>query len=171
MNFNVEALFVIAPIRPGDDVASLVTAVAASDPDRLPSVVDGTESPADWFRRKPLNASWLAWGRDGNVVGHVGLRLNDRLANGVSAPAGRTVELTRLLVHPDHRRAGIARALAGVATEAIASDRLWITTVVDSPAFEMYLSMGWGVAGTAALVDGSRPGAVLVPDVDIDTRG
>lgn len=161
--------FRCSPLRPGDNALGLVEAVATADPSHFPTVTTGTESVRAWFYRKPLSASWLAFddydSTRSHPIGHVGLHLNDRLADGSPAPAGRNVELTRLIVHPDHRRRGIAEGLIREAHAAVESNRLWLTTLVDSPAFEAFLALGWGVAGRAMLVDDTRPGAVLVPDV------
>lgn len=163
MILTVDAPFVCVPYRPGDDVVSLVSAVAAADPDHVPTVAAGDDTVTAWMARKPLNAAWVAFASDGQVIGHVGVRFNDTAADGTRAPAGRVFEVARLLVHPDHRRTGVATALMRVATHHAHADRVWLTAAEGSPAESMYRSAGWVEVASVTFVADPRPGVMFVP--------
>ncbi|MFR9722181.1 N-acetyltransferase family protein [Streptomyces sp. MS19] len=77
---------------------------------------------------------------DGRIVGTVSLARNPK-------PNGRhRAEIVKLMVHPDARGRGLARALLARAEQAAADEGfglLLLDTETGSPAERLYLSAGW----------------------------
>jgi len=82
--------------------------------------------------------------QNGVIVGTVQLLLD------MPPNQAHRAEVAKLLVHPGARRCGIARALM-IAIEEVASGLgrrlLTLDTVSDSPAQDLYVSLGWEICG------------------------
>ncbi len=113
----------------------------------LPHALDDAER---FWRNKVLpgvqagGVALLVARQDGRIVGTVQLD-HDTPGNG-----RHRAEVRKLLVHPDARRQGVARALmAAIEREAAARARslLILDTRSDSEAEPLYLSLGYQVAG------------------------
>lgn len=102
-------------------------------------------------------ALWVARGREGEVVGTVQLDLEQR-PNG-----SHRAEVVKLMVHTRARRQGIGRALM-LAAEAEARRRGRTTLVLDTrrgdPSEQLYLSLGWTLAGVIPRYARSADGAL-----------
>ncbi|WP_426446544.1 N-acetyltransferase family protein [Paenibacillus sp. S-38] len=97
----------------------------------------------------------------GRVVGTVQLQLAGR------ANAVHRAEIAKLMVHPSWRRHGTARALMKEAERKAAElgrELLILDTREGDPSNQLYLSLGWTVAGRipqyAISADGSRDATV-----------
>ena len=99
---------------------------------------------------------------DGKVVGTVQMDL----ATPPNQPHRASVE--KVLVHPDARRRGIAKALM-LELESLARSEgrtlLTLDTVTDSPAQYLYQSLGYHIAG---MIPGYARGA-LTPELESTT--
>lgn len=113
----------------------------------LPFVRDDAEA---WWRRKV--AGGLASGGLALLAARSGARIVGTVQLDTDTPPNQPhrAEVRKLLVHPDHRRRGIARALmAAVEAEAVARRR-WLLTLdtrTGDGAEPLYLSLGYAVAG------------------------
>ncbi|MEV6348215.1 GNAT family N-acetyltransferase [Actinoplanes sp. NPDC051851] len=100
--------------------------------------VNWPADPHAWLIPPGLLHSWIATGADGTVAGHVAL---------VGDAGGRPVEVSRLFVHPDHRRASVATGLLGeVRSWAAEHGRDLVLEVVDegrAGAIAFYEATGW----------------------------
>lgn len=111
--------------------------------------------------QSPHNLIFLAYSDD-EIVGTVQLQLATK------ANAQHRAEVARLMVHPDHRGQGIARALMNALEEA-ARERGRTLLVLDcregDPANELYRSLGYVEVGRipryARSADGTLEGTVI----------
>lgn len=92
------------------------------------------------------SGSRLLWGAEsgGRIVGSV------QLSSDTPPNQTHRVDVTKLLVHPDHRRRGIAKALMrALEREVVAIGRSLITldTRTGDSAEPLYISLGYQIAG------------------------
>jgi len=148
----------------------LIRTKLASDDDACVAVMERTHredgyprywpaKPARFLRANGETDAWVAE-LDGRVVGQVALHRTEgepvlALAQEATGlPADRFAVLARLLVHPDVRGRGVARALVRTATErAYATGRRAVLDVLQSttgPA-RLYESEGWTRLGPTSL--------------------
>lgn len=147
--------------RQGDHHAltSLAADVIAARPSYAPMVVSGQVAAADWLFRKHL--SWSRVARlDGDVVGHVGVKENNRLPDGSLTPEGHDRELCRLMVHPRQQRSGIASTLVDLAVASY-GPRLWATVAPDGPSHRLLAARGWVDSHRAWFPDEGTYGLVV----------
>jgi ribosomal protein S18 acetylase RimI-like enzyme len=104
------------------------------------------------------------------IVARAGARIVGTVQLGLAVPPNQRhrADVAKLLVHPDVRGRGVARALM-VALEAIARAEgrtlLTLDTVTDSPAQSLYLSLGYVVVG---VIPGYARGS-LTPELEATT--
>jgi hypothetical protein len=109
------------------------------------------DAAAAWWRAKVLPA--LARGERRVLVARVGGAIIGTAQLDLATPPNQAhrADVSKVLVHPDARRRGVARALM-LALEAIAAEEgrslLTLDTVAGSPAQGLYESLGYTLAGT-----------------------
>ncbi|WP_432096576.1 GNAT family N-acetyltransferase [Streptomyces sp. bgisy100] len=110
---------------------------------------DRSAAAAWWAARQPAVADgslavWVAEGRDGGLIGTVGLALEAK-------PNGRhRAEIVKLMVHPGAQGQGLGRALLAAAERGAAdagATLLLLDTETDSAADRLYGSAGWSRYG------------------------
>lgn len=140
-------------------VVSVLEAVRAAGGTYPPAYVsENTDAITEWLERYPASVRLVAQ-VDGVVIGHVQLAAVEGAdqdlpsalaASGAYNPSG-TIELTRLFVHPAHRRGGVGRLLLRAAArtgwELGYRPALCVMTT-QTEAVELYRSEGWEAAGS-----------------------
>jgi ribosomal protein S18 acetylase RimI-like enzyme len=137
-----------------DALAQVAARVRAADD--YPTYLPGDDYHRFLTRPEPLEAWVSEW--DARICGHVALNAqpSPRAMHvlhhaGIVGPLGA---IARLLVDPDARRRGIARALLQTArSAAVAQHRTPVLEVVESShaAIALYRRSGWVEVGRAAL--------------------
>ena len=103
--------------------------------------------------------AWVAE-RDGRIVGHIALRRRtapgplDMASAATGRPASQLGVISRLLVAPDARRAGVGRRLLGYGWQQAVRRDLWpvLDVAADlTEAIRLYESCGWVRAGAVTV--------------------
>jgi GNAT superfamily N-acetyltransferase len=137
-----------------DALAQVVARVRATD--AYPTYLSGHDYHRFLTRPEPLEAWVSEW--DARICGHVALNAQPSPGAmqvlreaGIVGPVGA---IARLLVDPDARGRGIARALLGTArSAAVTQHRVPVLEVVESShaAIALYRRSGWVEVGRTAL--------------------
>lgn len=142
------------------DVLRLLPSVLAADPHYLPGISGGAVRPVDWYARKAPQ-----WSRavrvDGQIVAHIGARLNGVAPDGSHAPRERTWEAGMLMVHPQFRRLGLAGLLLGLAHETFGT-RLWGTAHIGTVGHHLCRRADWVNGAQITWAGDPVPGVLLL---------
>lgn len=119
--------------------------------------------PAAWLSPSRLEAAWVAVGTDGAVLGHVALftlarhPMRDICVDATGLPEQKLAVLSRLLVAPAGRGAGMGTALIhAVVARAHSEGRRPVLDVgqYNTAAIELYERLGWRRIGQLATEPG-----------------
>lgn len=115
----------IRPYRTADRAALNALFQATWAADSYPAGVTNAQEVVPWLWRAPMTRQWVAVATtapDASLLGHVALRSAEghehaqEWATATGADLASLAVVVRLAVHPDHRRAGIGRALLDTAS-------------------------------------------------------
>jgi len=155
----------VRPWQPADLPACVDARAAVHRQDGYPT--RWPENPSGWVTPPSLLAAWVAV-HDGAPLGHLALVAgvkDDQLGPAVGRPSSAMATVSRLFVHPAHRRLGAGEALLRAAmARAAGSDLALVLDVVDesrSAAIGLYERLGGQMMGFQAATwltpSGDRP--------------
>lgn len=142
----------VVPYDQLEHASQLVTVLLDMRPFAYPGRLGGSSAAEleRWVNAVPMEKRWVALGRAGQVVGHVGLTVAN--ANGVAAGLPRDAwEVVRLFVAPLVRGGGAGRELLGTAVRwAEGSGRSAVLLVSDylTEAIRFYEAHNWVCVGS-----------------------
>jgi len=142
----------VRPRQPADLPACIAMLAAVHQEDDYPT--RWPEDPSDWVTPPSLLAAWVAVG-DGVPIGHLALVAggkHEQLEQLAGRPASQIATISRLFVHPAHRRRGVGEALLRAAMARAAERNLaLVLDVVNegrSAAVGLYERLGWQLVGS-----------------------
>lgn len=142
----------VADVFPFRALCTLASAVITSRPAYAPHVADGTQHVQEWLWAKEPTWRRSLLTPDGEMVAHVGVK-SDR-----TSPS---LEMVRLMVHPDWQRQGLAGRLVHL-TVAQFGTRLRALVGPETPSHLLLRRLRWTEGGTAMEPGEPDPAVVMI---------